>query len=1550
MEAIAGLSLAANILQVIDFTAKVLSTGNQLRQSGSTVQNSELERVVEDFTALNERITSWARPNPASSGPLAQDSQALDDLAAECTKIAQELIAKLESLRCSKDAARYKTILSALKATWNAKTIEDIKSRLQTMRDELQFRILVSIRDDQLQGLDETSRTAMLSIVESNKQLGTTITSQTEKIIQRQEVDSSLASIRHKEVLRTIANQRLEKYSIKDVPSAITSKLHFARKDDRYDDIDTAHQNTFNWALESRDSSSWPSLANWLGQDGGVYWINGKAGSGKSTLMKYLHQDPRFMDSLERWAGGDHLIVADYYFWSSGAQIQRSQEGLLRSLLWQVLGQDMSLASTLFAEQYLLNAEWDEFPTFHQLRRAFGRLTNNPLTSTKIVIVVDGLDEFDAQRITMTELGEMFITATKNGKIKALLSSRPLTEFTDCFAGQPQLQLQQLTHNDITKYVDDSLSVHPQMVYLKATYEDDTKALVEEIVSSASGVFLWVQLVVKSLLQGLQNGDKIEDLQLRLRALPQDLEALFTHMLSNVPPLYKSQAACIFQILRCNDEGHQQSSIMGRISARPLSAVRLSYAEAKTKEIMSAEICPLSDEELEKIEITTDRRLRSRCAGLLELRTRVKSQKEHTGRDESRQVKQISTKDVVYLHRTVADFLYKKEVWDDLVTQTEGQKFHASLAVLQSLIMEVKRINLAWQQPADRKVPWGLVIDTLLFARLAESNTQMSSRKLLDELDRAMTTYFPNNVGEWKEERYEGATWCDTWEEDYSRPAPWHDNFMSLNVRFGLTLYVQDTIRAKGQLCLDKRGRPLLDYACRPEPQYGHWSDFSDPDLVQTLLLNGADPNFKFNGFSAWQNCLFTPIENPVKWVSILKLLLLHGADANARIEKYKEGKKTALVVVQANFDKFLAGDIEATKRMKERFASRSATVPHFPVSEKTLAQLKLDVIELKELIANPRAVQGKVGDRSSKIFGERVTLFVKRNRVLHQVPAGAIIPSNLPSALPTPLFTFPSVTQFLIPTQQFCDRLLTFCINHNRVIGYPVCIREGKYSRNEFIFNFAIVIGENERDWACYGEVVRKLGRLLRGLEEQGGFLSREEEGVWEDEGGNVGFGQDDGVGGFGIGGGSKVYALCEMVLEDLNNYAECMIPIDDSNTINLKLFPTRPPPPPILAHQVPLLTISLSSLQQPVSSDLTLNRILPYINGINSIAHIAQLADTDLSLTRRAIQHLVYYGCLILLDIFSFSAIYAPTAEIGDFIMDAEVKEECMRYVSVPRMRLGSNAKTARMDSEVSERSRDERSSTSSLSSQQSETVGSTLRVSEFDNHIAAQKKEEEEENVWQTSHETLITLYTSLRQGLTLKNWVLENLDLLTGIDVRRFITFGIIKGFLYRVHKYAIATSTTLPPAPPTSLQTSTATSLANPRDSDTTTIRGNERVHHSSQPSIQTHGHHTSQGNIHTHHPSFSIHRPSVASAMPANHNHLQQQNPQHLSVSKGEEHQTLEGLVSDRDKSGSGLPLLRFLDGMHCFDEICTELGLPERVVEGKVRGMGEGAGVVVHR
>lgn len=75
MEAIAGLSLAATILQLVDFTAKLLSTGHEIQQAGSTIQNSELETITTDFAALSGKLGLWARPDPTKPGPLARDDQ-----------------------------------------------------------------------------------------------------------------------------------------------------------------------------------------------------------------------------------------------------------------------------------------------------------------------------------------------------------------------------------------------------------------------------------------------------------------------------------------------------------------------------------------------------------------------------------------------------------------------------------------------------------------------------------------------------------------------------------------------------------------------------------------------------------------------------------------------------------------------------------------------------------------------------------------------------------------------------------------------------------------------------------------------------------------------------------------------------------------------------------------------------------------------------------------------------------------------------------------------------------------------------------------------------------------------------------------------------------------------------------------------------------------------------------------------------------------------------------------------------------------------------------
>ncbi|GAB7349729.1 hypothetical protein MBLNU459_g0465t1 [Dothideomycetes sp. NU459] len=476
---------------------------------------------------------------------------------------------------------------------------------------------------------------------------------------------------------------------------------------------------------------------------------------------------------------------------------------------------------------------------------------------------------------------------------------------------------------------------------------------------------------------------------------------------------------------------------------------------------------------------------------------------------------------------------------------------------------------------------------------------------------------------------------------------------------------------------------------------------------------------------------------------------------------------------------------------------------------------------------------------------------------VLHQVPEGSVIPCLPSPTAQEPLFDFGSISDYIIPRREFCDRLVTVCANKHRIIGFPVCIHDDeKYQRNDFIFNFCLVLDE-DASFGAYASVVRKLARLFRNLEEQGEFLSREErlEGL-------VLAGEE------GYGGGAKVYALCEMVLEDLNNYCECMIPIDESNTLNLKLFPTRPPPPPIHGWHVPLSTVRFSSLQTS-SWDLTVQRIVPYINGINSVSKIARLADTDISLTRRAMAHLLYYGCVLLLDIFHFGAIYAPTAEIRVFIADEGMQDECRRYVASPYSPFGSKAANP------------------------SKAKGSRLNPARSNAPVSL------------PSRSAVIELYSSLRQGLTLRDWCLIHNEQLVDTDVRRLISFGIIKGFLYRVHKHAIA----LRPA-------DAAVDLDDPIAS----ARMQEKAW---RKAAMSSGWRT---------PTLENPNPDAApengtkdhgSGVPAAPN--QQQN-----LDLGE------------------MALARYLDGVHCLDEICEEMGMSERDAVRKLRGLGDV--VFVHR
>lgn len=94
-----------------------------------------------------------------------------------------------------------------------------------------------------------------------------------------------------------------------------------------------------------RKQPRWDNFAEWLRSGSKVYWINGKAGSGKSTLMNYICQHPRKEELLKEWSAERGVLTPTFFFWNAGSRQQKTVDGLLRSLIYQILTQCRELIS-----------------------------------------------------------------------------------------------------------------------------------------------------------------------------------------------------------------------------------------------------------------------------------------------------------------------------------------------------------------------------------------------------------------------------------------------------------------------------------------------------------------------------------------------------------------------------------------------------------------------------------------------------------------------------------------------------------------------------------------------------------------------------------------------------------------------------------------------------------------------------------------------------------------------------------------------------------------------------------------------------------------------------------------------------------------------------------------------------------------------------------------------------------------------------------------------------------------------------------------------------
>lgn len=225
-------------------------------------------------------------------------------------------------------------------------------------------------------------------------------------------------------------------------------------------------------------------------------------------------------------------------------------------------------------------------PSRNELLVALNRIFQHP-PEARFFVSIDGLDEYDAANTEMSDLAEVLKAICQRENVKAVVSSRPWAVFEDAFAASPRLRLHHLTHEDISFYVNDKMQHDYRMQRLPKSHPEESNALMEEIVEASAGVFLWVRLVVQSLLEGLMNRDSVAYLQLRLRSLPTDLDELYRVMLKRVPASYRRQTSKLLELTYYGTRDKWNLSLLGLHFAFELSE----------EDVLRAPIEPLPSEE-----------------------------------------------------------------------------------------------------------------------------------------------------------------------------------------------------------------------------------------------------------------------------------------------------------------------------------------------------------------------------------------------------------------------------------------------------------------------------------------------------------------------------------------------------------------------------------------------------------------------------------------------------------------------------------------------------------------------------------------------------------------------------------------------------------------------------------------------------------------------------------------------------------------------------------------------------------------------------------------
>ncbi|KAK6193885.1 hypothetical protein LQW54_012014 [Pestalotiopsis sp. IQ-011] len=439
MDPVSALGIAAAVVQFTDFASRLLSKAWKTYHSPriQTSEDFQLTVVASDLTTLTSTLVSHleagSRRNDGADAQLLQ-------LCRECNSISLELqdtlkaaitrqknlCSQTRSLKLAGDVFR-----EAISALWSEGKVENARQSLNSIHRRMLDTVTTSIWIDSQRTKGWES--------EFTKKLDYTIHMLESAVstIGQSGPEEDIANSKGVEPFESQISKTIRKEHMKDemieliwdsewipdttllaefptntnttpeqIGSAIARTLQYETIQRREQAIAPTYESTYDWVFRRRPRklngvSSWSSVPDWLeAHASGIYWITGKPGSGKSTMMKFMMRDSRLDKYLRIWSSRMPLFIGHYYAWSVGKQLDKSRTGLMRSLLYQIISANPKLAPMLCPRRWTLFhatrvslqfPEWSDW----ELEESFKALLKHAESNMCMLLFIDGLDEFE---------------------------------------------------------------------------------------------------------------------------------------------------------------------------------------------------------------------------------------------------------------------------------------------------------------------------------------------------------------------------------------------------------------------------------------------------------------------------------------------------------------------------------------------------------------------------------------------------------------------------------------------------------------------------------------------------------------------------------------------------------------------------------------------------------------------------------------------------------------------------------------------------------------------------------------------------------------------------------------------------------------------------------------------------------------------------------------------------------------------------------------------------------------------------------------------------